>query len=133
MCVCIHVGAGRCTCVCTNESGSQRTNSGATQFFFSLLGLDLSLAWNSTGRPSLGLLEPRDLSMSSSPEIRLQECSARPGIFLCGFWGINIPQDQVLERDAGTDSAISTTKLLLSISSEIVLYFWDFFIHIFKL
>lgn len=41
--------------------------------------------------------------------------------------GINITQGQVLERDAGTHSDISTTKLLLSVSSEIVLYFWDFY------
>lgn len=37
--------------------------------------------------------------------------------------GINIAQGQVLERDADSDSVISTTKLLLSISSGIILYF----------
>lgn len=124
------VGAGRCTCVWTNESGSQRTNSGTTQFFFSLLGLDLSLAWNSTGRPSFGLLAPRNLSMSSSPAIC--KCAASG---LASFY-----VGSRNKYNSGPGSWKRCRNWLSYLPNWIdfehiiwnVLYFWDF-IHIFKL
>lgn len=120
------VGAGRCTCVWTNESGSQRTNSGTTQFFFS--SWDWIFHW-------LEIQQVDQASVCQHPEICLCPLPQQSASVLHPAWhlfmwvlGINITQGQVLERDAGTDLAISPTELILSISSEMYFIFEILFI-----